>query len=596
MLKRYSTLLVGVALVGVGVLFFAVPERGYVLQILVRFWPLFLILAGLVRVTGHLLDRHPRSPVGGLILTALGGILLAANLRGDRTFLHLLGRYWFWLLLALILGRVIRQYTHREEGGPRPRLFGVGTILLMLVIVGGGLAANYLAASPQLLSRLHLRLGSLGEVRDYVFGGTLAVDDELAQTFALRPGARLVVGEAFGDVEVRGGSQPVASARLLKRIRASSEDEARQAAKNIQLQITQNGAVYQLGLQRADAGQPQIADFTTSLVLELPVGVPVGVEVHNPVGQVKLANLSGDHAIYSGENIEVSNNLGHVSVNQPRGTVQLRQIQGEVSVMDARRDLSLREITGHVTLSAQNGAARLEQIVGQIRARFSNARVEIREVRGAAALSPAQWLVNLEESSQSRINLRDISGSVTIAAASSRVEAQAISGHFAVSGAAERVQVSRITGELNLDLGSGEVEADNLAGAARIEAARDVTVRDFRGPLSVNTRRGAIRLVASAPLGGEVRASNERGQIRVTLPADIPFRLDADTTFGKMRLRGFEHLSPPRNRRSLSLVSTSGSQAAPLLYLRSVNGDIRLEAAGAALARGADGDDREPDN
>ena len=39
MLKRYATLMLGVVLVGLGALFFAMPERTYVLQVLVRFWP-----------------------------------------------------------------------------------------------------------------------------------------------------------------------------------------------------------------------------------------------------------------------------------------------------------------------------------------------------------------------------------------------------------------------------------------------------------------------------------------------------------------------------------------------------------------------------
>src|SRR5437868_11407119 len=215
MLKRYATLMLGVVLVGLGVLFFALPERAYVLQVLVQFWPLFLILAGVVRVAGHLIDRHPRSPVGGLMLTSLGGILLSANLNGDRTFIHIFGRYWFWLLLALIAGRVIQQYTHRPTDGPRPRTFSVGTILLLILIVGGGLAASFLSNNTQLLSRVHLRLGRLTEVRDYVFGDKLAVDDEPAQTFALAPDARLLIGDVFGDIEVKSGAQPLASAKLI---------------------------------------------------------------------------------------------------------------------------------------------------------------------------------------------------------------------------------------------------------------------------------------------------------------------------------------------------------------------------------------------
>ena len=72
------------------------------------------------------------------------------------------------------------------------------------------MAANFLSNNTQLLSRINLRLGRLTEVRDYVFGDKLAVDDEPAQTFALAPDARLLIGDVFGDIEVKSGAQPLA--------------------------------------------------------------------------------------------------------------------------------------------------------------------------------------------------------------------------------------------------------------------------------------------------------------------------------------------------------------------------------------------------
>ncbi len=98
MLKRLATLLFGIALIGMGVYFFVSPERATALQYLSRFWPIFLILAGGLRVFGYLIDRHPKSPVGGLLLLALGGILLASIWRGEHTFFQVAGTYWFFFL------------------------------------------------------------------------------------------------------------------------------------------------------------------------------------------------------------------------------------------------------------------------------------------------------------------------------------------------------------------------------------------------------------------------------------------------------------------------------------------------------------------
>jgi uncharacterized membrane protein HdeD (DUF308 family) len=159
MFRRIAALLFGIALIGLGALLFIAPERASIAQILMKLWPIFLVLAGLVRIAGYLIDRHPRSPVGGMMTTALGGVLLAANLRGEHTIIHLIGEYWFWFLLAYIIGRLLLQYTHRPEDGLRVRSFSPGAVILMLLIVGGGLAANYLSKNNLHLNGLDLRIG-----------------------------------------------------------------------------------------------------------------------------------------------------------------------------------------------------------------------------------------------------------------------------------------------------------------------------------------------------------------------------------------------------------------------------------------------------
>src|SRR5262249_57549710 len=113
------------------------------LRWLMWLWPVPLILAGLVRVAGYLIDRHPRSPAGGMMIAAIGGILLSANLLGHNSLILILGKYWFWILLAFIARRLLKQYTHRIEDGARPNAFSPVAIVVMILIVGVGLAANF---------------------------------------------------------------------------------------------------------------------------------------------------------------------------------------------------------------------------------------------------------------------------------------------------------------------------------------------------------------------------------------------------------------------------------------------------------------------
>src|SRR5215475_11391119 len=156
MSKRIATLLFGIGLIVIGVLFFIAPEQSIAVRWLMLLWPVALILAGLVRVAGYLIDRHPRSPAGGLMIAAIGGIRLSANLLHHNSLILILGKYWFWILLAFVAGRLLKQYTHRIEDGARPNAFSPGAIVVMILIVGAGLAASFAAKNGQ--GEFNLRL------------------------------------------------------------------------------------------------------------------------------------------------------------------------------------------------------------------------------------------------------------------------------------------------------------------------------------------------------------------------------------------------------------------------------------------------------
>src|SRR5215468_7143121 len=190
MFKRLGTLLLGIGLIVIGVLFFIAPEQSLAVQWLMLLWPVSLILAGLVRVAGYLIDRHPRSPAGGMMITAIGGILLTANLLGHNSPILILGKYWFWILLAFIAGRLLKQYTHRIEDGLRPNTFSPGAVAVMVLIVGAGLAASFAAKNGQ--GEFNLRLGDLS-VGNYVFGNQISVEDETPQSFSLAPNSQLLI-------------------------------------------------------------------------------------------------------------------------------------------------------------------------------------------------------------------------------------------------------------------------------------------------------------------------------------------------------------------------------------------------------------------
>jgi DUF4097 and DUF4098 domain-containing protein YvlB len=572
--KRFATLLLGIGLIVIGALFFIAPEQAFAVQWLMRLWPVALILAGLVRVAGYLIDRHPRSPAGGTMIAAIGGILLSANLLGHNSLILILGKYWFWILLAFIAGRLMKQYTHRIEDGRRPNTFSPGAIVVMILIVGAGLAASFAAKNGQ--GGFNLRIGGLS-VGDYVFGNQISVQDEIPQSFSLAPNSRLLINNAVGDIEINSAPQSQATARLIRRIWAANAEEAKSIAKNISLQIAPNGTGYQFNINSTGVQQ----DFGVSIVVTLPENLPAGVEINNALGVVKLAGLQGAHVIRGCERAEITRNAGGVTVENPRGAIELSEIQGPVTLTNTRQAVNLRGISGTVTLDVKSGNVSLGHSSGPLQLRATDAQIGITGIGNDAAL--ATRVVNIEQAHNSRIKLQEIKGAVTINAERSRVEAHEIAGDFKVDSSSDRVRINRISGFLRIKSVNGAVEVESARGPATIEATGDVTVRNFRGPLSVTSRDGAVDLETSSKLNGDLSVVNYNGRIRISIPEDIGFRLDADAGSGRVKEKGFDDAEWTRKERSY-IVGYNITADSPLVSLRSSGGEIQLRSSGLAMA------------
>lgn len=581
-LKTIATFLFGVALISLGLLFFIAPERAYLMQALILYWPLFLILAGLVRLGGYLLDREPPSPMGGILLSTLGGILLSANLRGESNLLGIFGRYWFFLLLALVIGRVLRQYTHQSSGstvsGKPTRAFGPGTIFLMLLITGGGLLAHRLSNDPQQMARLRLPV-SLSSVRD-MFGARVKSEQRVSQSFAVAAGARLLFNNLQSDLEVRAGTGPEARATLVKSAYGETEDEASATLDKLRLQISQQGrdVVFQIV-----SDNPGI-EYQAQMIVELPAGLEANVEASSVLGEVKLANLTGVHHLRDGRGVVVAGNRGGLAIENPRGRVEIAKVEGPVVLSGAREESRINGVTGEMTLDLAGGVARIERSSGAIRISARQARIELREINYAGPIGTAPGAsIEMREVRDSRLTLASINGPVSIRAERTRIDASEIAGDLTISTSNEKVRAGRLKGSLRIEAENGSVEVANIEGAAQIEATREVTARHFTGPLVARTRLGAIALEFDSSPAADVEAESQHGSIRVEMPEDAEFGLDAATSFGRLRVRGFDRFGLPRRTKATS-ISFRPETPAPAIVLRSTNGDITIKGTGRAVA------------
>ncbi|QQS48153.1 MAG: DUF4097 family beta strand repeat protein [Acidobacteriota bacterium] len=587
MFKRIATLLLGIGLIGLGVFFFVTPERSQSLQFLTRYWPIFLILAGLVRVAGHLIDRHPASPVGGFMITAIGGILLSANLRGEHSFIRIFGAYWFWLLVAYILGRVLRQYTARD--GKRPHAFSAGAVTLMILIISSGLGAHFLGRNQSYINSLNARLGRMAGVRDYLFGSRIEIGDDTAQELALKAGSRLVVDGMTGEVKITSTTGTKATVRLYRRIRTVDEDEARQIARRIKLRVGDEGEVLRLGVDATGVEN----DFNTLILVEIPKDSTPAIEVVNALGATTLEGLRGDQVINNGEQIEVADHEGRIRIDNPRGSVTLRNIRGDVELLNYRRNAELSRIVGSISLDMKGGRTLVEQSAGPIRARVSDARLELAEIGSEPQPTPQSGqqppqvepaVIVIEETRNGRLEFRNIRGPLRITAQNNtRINLETVTGNMMIENTSGRIVARHITGQARIRSRDGSIEIDGITGPIVAETSHDIKVTDFRDSLDLSSRMGSINITTDEKITAGIKANNEKGSISVRLPENAEFRMDAMTEFGRVRIRGFDQLNFTRQERT-SVQGINFLDSAPLITLRSVSGNIQLQSNGAAVA------------
>lgn len=169
------------------------------------------------------------------------------------------------------------------------------------------------------------------------------------------------------------------------------------------------------------------------------------------------------------------------------------------------------------------------------------------------------------------LDLESVSGTVTVT--DSRpvtLEAESVSGNIDVSAnGSESTELSSVSGNIRADGLSGSLAVETVSGNATVTGTA-LTEADFE------TVSGRFDLDLGMTEVSELDLSSHSGDITVTLPADLPIRLQAETFSGRIH-NGFspdQDSGRPRNGRSLSYTAGAGSAE---VDAESFSGTIRLQ-------------------
>jgi DUF4097 and DUF4098 domain-containing protein YvlB len=144
-----------------------------------------------------------------------------------------------------------------------------------------------------------------------------------------------------------------------------------------------------------------------------------------------------------------------------------------------------------------------------------------------------------------------------------------------------RVTIQDLAGNQNVTNRYGEVDVQRIEGDVDVSNSfGSTTVRDAAGAINVKARYGEARIELQSPPTKDVSLSMEFGDMRLNLPSNSAFSLEARTSFGNVHSE-FGNLSSDQStsNQERSVVGRVG-EGGPRIHLETRFGDIRLQKRG----------------
>jgi DUF4097 and DUF4098 domain-containing protein YvlB len=287
-----------------------------------------------------------RSVVGPLILVVIGGLFLLRNFGYSIPMTQYFVRYWPLLLVLVGLVRLAEFYAARSGQRPAPRLgFGTIFLLVLLISIGVGVSAAF-------HGRNDINWGSLRDNVDmdddllHLFGSEYTYDGELTQQ--IPTGGAVRVNCDRGNVTIGSWDQPQVKVVYHKRIFAGSQGEADSTNRSTLPRLQAQGTSVEVQANTEGAGPKGVASD-----IEIYAPLKADVELTAARGDVTVTQRTGDIKITSQHgDVTVDQVTGNVTVTTRHGSLHASNVTGNLAADGRLDDLALDTISGTVFITA----------------------------------------------------------------------------------------------------------------------------------------------------------------------------------------------------------------------------------------------------
>ncbi len=235
--------------------------------------------------------------------------------------------------------------------------------------------------------------------------------------------------------------------------------------------------------------------------------------VTNSFGRVDVRGAGGA--------VEVRNSNGSIRVTEVKASVDLRTSFAEIEAVGVPGDATVSDDNGSVTLTGVGGAADVRNSFGKItvtqakrgvKAVGNNSAVSVAEVGGAASVRTSFGLVEAAK----------IGGDLTVDNSNGAVRATGIGGGANVTTSFAPVQLDGVGGRVEVDNQNGSVDVRGLSGGARCS------------PVTIKSSFAPIRVALPENTGYDVNAHTTFGKVSSRLPLTVTGSTSSDSLSGKV--------------------------------------------------------------
>lgn len=386
--------------------------------------------------------RRQRSVAGPFVLILVGTVFLLSTMHvlSVRTLGHLFANYWPVLLILWGVIKVV-EHLQAQRQGLRASGIGAGGVVLVVIIVVFGLIATQL----ERVNWSGLRDNFNFDDNDFpgMFGNSYNYEDQLQQVFPA--GASLKVVDSRGAVSVHPSDSNNIVVVVRKRVAAENQGDADKFNSETKPTITVIGGLVTVDAKADAAGDHPIE---TDLDISVPRKAPVTINSHrgdvnvsgrdanvdisaqrsdtsveDVTGSVKIAQERGSARVQQvNGDVHVGNRLNDVSVSDVKGSVQLEgefqesvkleRITKTVTFKSSRTDMEFSRIDGSLDLDSDE--LRADQITGPLHLTTRSKNVRLDGVSGDVRLQDDNGAVELVMRTVGNVQIDNRNGTVQI--------------------------------------------------------------------------------------------------------------------------------------------------------------------------------------